>query len=207
MEEWRDIENYKGKYMISSYGRVKSLNYNNTGKEKILKQITDKDGYKYVRLSKNNKTKNERIHRLVAFNFLPNIGNCQQVNHIDGKKNNNRIENLEWVTPKENIIHAYRIGLKRGMKGKQHPMYGKHHSDEAKKKISNAEKGIKNSNARAIVCKNNSKVFGTITEAREWANLKSNSGITLCCKGKQKTAGKDPVTKEPLQWKYYKGDE
>lgn len=101
-EEWRDIEGYKGKYQVSSMGNVKSLNYNNTGGEKILKPGKNKGGYLYVNLWKNNKGKNVTIHRLVATAFIDNPKNKPHIDHINTIRDDNRACNLRWVTQKEN---------------------------------------------------------------------------------------------------------
>lgn len=95
-EIWKDIEGYEGLYQISSLGKVKSLNYRHTGKEKILKLCKDKDGYLQVCLCKDGKVKCCRIHRLVASAFLPNPDNLSEINHIDENKQSNCLDNLEY---------------------------------------------------------------------------------------------------------------
>jgi DNA-binding NarL/FixJ family response regulator len=107
-EIWLPIPNYEGLYEISNLGRVRRLR----GKDgTILKPFIDTHGYLIVTLSKNSQKKLIRIHRLVALIFLPNPENKAQVNHIDGNKFNNRIDNLEWSTKIENQRHAERMGL------------------------------------------------------------------------------------------------
>jgi hypothetical protein len=113
-EVWKEIEGYEGIYQISESGKVKSLERYVDGrwgpiliKEKILSPITAGKRYKMVGLSKNSKTKFVNIHRLLAQTFINNPNNKLQVNHIDGNKMNNDLLNLEWVTPKENIRHAW----------------------------------------------------------------------------------------------------
>lgn len=106
-ETWKDIKGYEGFYKISNYGNVMSLPRNGTVKHsRILKQNTDKCGYKYVNLQKLGKSKTEKVHRLVANNFIPNTQNKREVNHKDGNKANNRVDNLEWVTTSENQLHS-----------------------------------------------------------------------------------------------------
>lgn len=95
-EIWKDIKDYEGLYQISNLGNVKSLNYNHTGKEKLLKPQITKDGYCRVQLSQNNKHKQHSIHRLVAQAFLPNPDNLPCVNHKDEWKQNNIVSNLEF---------------------------------------------------------------------------------------------------------------
>lgn len=104
-EIWRDIEGYEGLYQVSSFGRVKSF-YTN----RILKGYQIASGYLGLRLYKNNIGSMNTIHRIVAEAFIPNPENKPQVNHIDEDKTNNRVDNLEWVTAKENINHGTRTG-------------------------------------------------------------------------------------------------
>lgn len=106
MEEWRDIEVFEGKYMVSNTGKVKNLNYKRTGKEKIMKAYPDKDGYLCTQLCKDGKVKNCRINRLVAQAFIPNPENLPQVNHKNEDKTDNRVENLEWCTNQYNVEYS-----------------------------------------------------------------------------------------------------
>lgn len=82
-------------------------------RERILKPKTTADGYRFVALSKNGKTETGYIHRLVAEAFIPNLKELPEVNHKDGRKANNNLDNLEWVTHQENVVHAYQKGLYR----------------------------------------------------------------------------------------------
>lgn len=113
-EIWKDIEGYEGLYQLSSWGSVKSLNYNHTGKEGILKQIL-KNGYAYVDLCKNGKIKNVRVHRLVAEAFLDNPNNLPEVNHKSEIKTQNNVENLEFCDRKYNV--NYGTARERATKG------------------------------------------------------------------------------------------
>jgi hypothetical protein len=106
-ERWEAIPEYDGKYEVSNMGNVRSLK----GKTKLLQQKTLNTGYLYVSLTYKGKSKNKTIHRLVANAFLDKVEGKTFVNHIDGNKKNNNIENLEWVTRSENMKHAYRNGL------------------------------------------------------------------------------------------------
>lgn len=109
-EIWRDVPGYEGLYQVSSLGRVKSLHYYGGNQEKVLVAMPKgKQGYLIVHLCKDRKVLSFRVHRLVAVAFIPNPDNKPFVNHIDGNKHNNCIENLEWVTAVENVIHARQI--------------------------------------------------------------------------------------------------
>ena len=111
-EQWKtaiiDGIVYEGLYKVSNLGRILSLNYNRTGKPELMNPGTDKDGYLKVTLSKNRKRKTCKVHRLVAQTFIPNPDNLPEVNHIDEDKTNNRVENLEWKSHKDNNNHGTR---------------------------------------------------------------------------------------------------
>ena len=106
-EEWRDVEGYEGVYQVSNLGRVK-----NFSTSKVLKLIVHEKGRLYVKLCKKGAYKMMFVHVLVARAFIPNPECKPQVNHKNGIKTDNRVENLEWVTASENLLHAYEIGLK-----------------------------------------------------------------------------------------------
>lgn len=120
-EIWRDIKGCEGRYQVSNLGRVRSLPRmvnNHTGellvKGRILKQHTNKKGYMTLDIRFNDgKRRYMGVHRFVAEAFIENPDNKPQVNHIDGDKTNNIVENLEWCTNGENQIHAYKMGLNR----------------------------------------------------------------------------------------------
>ena len=118
-EEWKAIQGYEGIYEVSNFGNVRSLPRYKRGnldskvfiEGKTIKQVKNNRGYYIVQLSKNNKVKNFSVHRLVAEAFIPNPNNFPQVNHINGNKKDNRVENLEWVSASTNVKHAVSMGL------------------------------------------------------------------------------------------------
>lgn len=129
IEEWRDIPGFEGLYQISNHGRIKSLSW-------VQKHSSGKFFTKRVRVRKFNPPATNRyhtvllatpagpasyqMHRLIASAFIPNTQNKPFINHINGKKNDNRIENLEWCTRSENTIHSFATGLQSN-KGENHP--------------------------------------------------------------------------------------
>ena len=115
MEEiWKEIKDFEGRYMISNYGNVKSLTRNGTLGGAI--KIVEKHNYLRVRLWKNKVVKTLFVHRLVAQAFIPNPLSKQQINHKDGNKKNNHVDNLEWCSASENMEHAYKNGLRKTRK-------------------------------------------------------------------------------------------
>lgn len=127
MEIWKDIEGFEGFYQISNYGEVRSLDRFDgirNLKGNILKQNLKQNGYLQVGLRKQGKRKWFSVHRLVAKHFIPNPDKLPQVNHIDSNKQNNTVDNLEWVTAKANYKHAEQNGLMNPPKGENHPCYG-----------------------------------------------------------------------------------
>ena len=102
-EIWKDIKGYEGLYQVSNFGRVRSMNWRKTGKTKLLAQRNQNRGYLTVLLSKNGESKYELVHRLVAIAFVPVLDSNETVNHIDENRHNNKSDNLEWCSLKENI--------------------------------------------------------------------------------------------------------
>lgn len=191
MKVWKDIKDYEGLYQINNKGEVKALEktiWNGQGylyfPEKIRKLNPDKDGYLNITLSNKGKVKTFKIHRLVAEAFIPNPDNLPEVNHKDGDKTNNNVDNLEWCTRKENQKHAFHIGL-INQNGERNHMYGKLGAD----------------NPNSIPIYQLNKNTGNII--REYDSLASagrdlgvNTGkICLVCQGKRNSA-------YGYKWKY-----
>ncbi len=125
-EEWKDVVGYEGKYKVSNLGRVISLARKNRTKDRILPGILSNDGYLMVKLcSAPNPVNKIGIHRIVGIAFLSESRTKEKVfiNHKNGIKTDNRVENLEWCTPRENNLHAFRTGLSKYVvpkRGSQH---------------------------------------------------------------------------------------
>ena len=114
VEIWKDLPEYEDKYMVSNQGRVYSK-----GRKKILTMKNNHDGYLRIQIyAGNNTCRFVSTHRLVALAFIDNPENKPFINHKDGNKANNTVSNLEWVTQKENIIHAWETGLAKSQLNK-----------------------------------------------------------------------------------------
>ena len=175
MEIWKDIQGYEGLYQVSNLGRV--INF----KSKKIKCFSLVKGYCLVLLSKNGKTSMKRVHRLVAESFINNNNLKEEVNHIDGNKLNNNVENLEWCNHSENMLHSYKNNLhKRGLKickrGLESPFIIKVDQYDLKG--------------------NYIKTWNSLKEVENELNIFATS-ISKCCRGKVYTAGK-------YIWKYTK---
>ena len=157
-EIWKDIKDYEGLYQVSNLGRIKSLKGYHR-KERILKLRNNLYGYLTVGLSKYNKVKRRKIHRLVAEAFIPNPNNYEQVNHIDGNKLNNAVFNLEWCNRSYNMKHAYENNLLSCVPVNQYDKEGN---------FIKTWKGAEYVMKELGIC---------------------NSNITKCCQGKRYSAG------------------
>lgn len=105
-EVFKDIPGYEGLYQVSNLGRVKSLNYRHTRKEKIMTPQNNGHGYLHIKIYNNNKRHCYYVHRLVAQTFIENPDNLPQVNHKDLNRQNNKVSNLEWCSIEYNNTYA-----------------------------------------------------------------------------------------------------
>lgn len=180
MEEiWRDIKDYEGLYEVNNLGRVKSLNYRRTGKEKVLKARKNSCGYLFVALCKDGVLKQFRVHRLVAEAFIPNPENKPCIDHLNTDRTDNRVENLRWCTCQENSNNPLtRQKYSEALKGEKAPWYGKF--------------GAEHNNSKPIVGINKTTGeevrFACAREAERVLGI-GHSSITNCTKGRKKSAG------------------
>lgn len=182
MEEiWKDVRGFEGLYQISNFGRVRSLDrIDSMGRlhlGQILKITDNSHGYKKVTLCKNSVHTNKYIHRLVAEAFISNPNNLSEVNHKDEDKSNNSIDNLEWVSHRDNMEYGTR-------------------KERHKAKIS----GANNVGAKKVICITTGEVFATVKEASEkYGVFPQNLGASI---RKNHYCGKlEDGTK--LKWSYY----
>lgn len=133
-EQFSDIPGYEGRYQVSTSGVVRSVSrfVRNYYSDKVwiqgknISALADKRGYPRVWLTDSKgKGRAIRIHKAVAITFIPNPENKRTINHKNGIKTDNRVENLEWNTDSENMKHSFKLGLHRGNKGKNNPMFGR----------------------------------------------------------------------------------
>ena len=179
-EVWKDVVGYEGLYEVSNLGRVKSLRRNIIMKQKIVK------GYNMLTLTKAGKQKGETVSRLVGRAFIPNPENKPQINHIDENKQNNHVDNLEWVTAKENANHGTRPDRLRkiSIENKSHKHLFK---NEGLRKLSESRKVL----VRQIDVETGEviNVFPSRAEANEFLGKKRTSSvISDCLSGRSKTA-------------------
>ena len=140
MEEiWKDIDGFEGKYQVSTGGQVVSLNYNNTGKPKILKPKVNKQGYLEVTLNKNDKHYYRIVHRLVFETFMGvKLGKNDVLNPIDGDKQNVSLHNWELITRGKRQEISYDIGSRYVEK---HEFYGSFLTIKQMSKVTGIKRG------------------------------------------------------------------
>lgn len=155
-ERWRNIDGFPN-YEISTNGRVYSRK-----RDLILTPFHDGWGYKKVSLRNHGKRSDKSIHRLVANAFIPNPLGKPEINHIDGDKNNNCVDNLEWVTSSENKRHAFHVGLND-------------------RKSYNAGKP-----KRKVLLVGTNQVFDSVSKCAEYLNC-THTNVLSCLQGRTET--------------------
>lgn len=183
MEEWKEIDGTNGVYEISNTGKVRSNNYLGHGSQKEIALQTDQKGYLRTRIYVGNIRKSIKVHREVAKAFIPNPECKPEVNHKDGNKKNNCVDNLEWVTASENEYHAYANGLKE--KAREHcKQMGKKFSREILSKYVEQRK----TQVIAIAEDGSVMEFESQREAAQQLGIQQPN-IHKCLTGERKTAG------------------
>lgn len=154
MEKWLKVKGYEERYEISDMGRIRRLSDGG-----LMRPAINQNGYQHVVLSKNGKTKDFRVHRLVATHFIENKAGKRDVNHKNGIKTDNRAANLEWLTHSENELHKiYTLGTPSKLLGA----------------------------CRPVKCLNTGVVYRSISEAKRELNLPKSTHIQEVCAGKLK---------------------
>lgn len=181
-EIWKDIKGYEGLYQISNLGNLISIKHN------TIKPIIVFKSQRYLRsnLWKDGKYKTFSIHRLVAEAFLPNLNNFPVVNHKDGNKLNNRVDNLEWCTQSYNVKESYRLGLQKILTP---PMKENYVPWNKGKKMSTdyIQKNYPSKKVNQYSLNNDFiKCWDSISQAEKELGI---THISNCCKGKRKSAG------------------
>lgn len=176
MEIWKPLCGDSKKYLASSLGKIKTLNYKRSGKEKILKESINPKGYSTIHLTEENKKYSQRVNRLIAQTFIENPNNLPQVNHKNGIKTDSRVCNLEWTDNSGNQKHAYKTGLRHAHRGA---------NNKLSKKVNQYD-----------LQGNYIKTWNSISEAKKELSI-ANGSISAVCKGQMKQTGN-------YIWKYHK---
>lgn len=199
-EFWKDINDYEGLYMVSNLGRVKSLNYRNTGKEGMRALVPDCDGYLHVKLHKNGEKSMHQVHRLVMRAFVGECPAGYEVDHIDWNPSNNRLSNLSYQPKEENRArHSPEWQQKNAEKNKKLAQ-DQEWRKNVTKILQNKTPEWRKNNAEAIrkrCCKPVDqytldgkfvKRWPSVKDAARELGLKQQS-ISQCCNGTRKTTG------------------
>ena len=171
-EEWKPLLygdlDLTDKIEVSNMGRLRNIS-----SKKILSTRIHETGYEVVCISLGSRDRKKviKVHRAVAFMFVQGYKHELVVNHKDLNKTNNNAHNLEWVTKRENTMHAF-----------------------------NHDRVLDQFKPKKIMCNQTKVVFDSLTSAATWCGLKASSPIFNYLRGKAKSAGKHPITKERLTW-------
>ena len=219
---WKPVVGFEGSYEVSNLGEIRSVarissyhdpRWNTTVtrayKSCIIKQ-NNVSGYKFIGLYKGGKLYQFYVHRLVAQAFIPNPENKPEVNHKDRNRHNNCVDNLEWVTAKENSQHLLHSDYDWGASHR-----GKHLSEEHKQKLSKFFKGRKHTNhlftqdslnkmlqsrkCNPVCCLSDNKVFRSATNAASYYNCNADTVL--------KSIRSNKPTRKGLQFTYYSMEE
>ena len=223
IEEWRPVVGYEGLYEVSDWGNIKSLNYNHTGKPKLMTKCKDSDGYYNLSLWKNGKRKNKKIHVAVAEAWIPNPENKKEVGHTKTLENGledktaNEVWNLQWMTREENANYgtigerigkrmadnnpmkrpdvAAKVADKQRENGKKR--YAEHPElfDSFMNSDKHYEKIKKKVNQYNKITGEFIKTWDSAADVEEELGI-CHSNVSAACKGKIKSAG-------GFKWKYY----
>lgn len=183
MEIWRPIEGTDGRYEVSNTGKVRSLNYGRHGGTREMSPVKDKKGYLRVRITRNGKNSTVKVHRIVAETFIPNVDNKPQVNHINGVKDDNRAENLEWVNNSENQKHAFDNGYKEKTREWCRQM-----GNTIGKEALSRERELRKTPVVAIKEDGTEILFGSQQEASKATSV-PQANINKVLKGQRRSAG------------------
>jgi len=173
------------RYMVSNLGRVKCLDYRFSGKEKICKLTNNGDGYLRVSID----GKMQKVHRIVAETFIQNPHNKPCIDHINTIRNDNRVENLRWCTPKENAANELTVKHLYENNG----MLGKTHTEKTKKQMSESAKLVKQKMYGISVIQLSTqnkfiKKYNCSRDAERETSI-DHASILRCCRGERKSAG------------------
>lgn len=186
-EIWEDIKGFEGFYQFSNMFRVKMLsrsvkagNGYRTIPERVLKLSKFPNGYLFFRLFVNYESTHVSQHRLIGLHFISNPENKPFINHKNGVKDDNRVENLEWATASENSQHAYKTGLRNGLPKEKVHFFGKKGVDS----YAFHRTGGLNPKAKKIKCLTLDVTFGCTKEMSDYLGI-SGSKISEVCNNKR----------------------
>lgn len=171
----KDIKDYEGLYAITSCGKVWSYKSG-----KFLKPIPDRDGYLKVNLYKDDNMRTFLVHRLVAIAYVPNPNGLPEVNHLDEVKNHDWVSNLEWCEHIDNLNYGTR-------------------NERASASLKGRENKKSSAPKKKVYCFELDMAFNSQSEASKQTGV-SQADISKCCHCNRESAGKHPVTGEPLHW-------